>query len=663
VSASIKERRLAVVERVPAVRSVPKLAGSALATAAAYLALLVCAAVPTGVGIAVAAAAIAACEMASVGRHHFLGWALRRAGLDGVARGLLRGAALVLFAARSTPTAITIGVVATVVGLAVVRAVHEGVAQLVDYLRTPPITARGLELRLPPIPGAPPGWLRRPDGWSALLELILAGALAWSVDGADGVAYAGMVIAFALGVAAAAVLAVHALRLRRLRVRELVSNAVVSRLAELQPEVVAYLGNGTEWRYQLEMWLRALEGIQRPVLLLVRDHEVLQQLAPTRLPVVCIPGGSTLMELELPGLRAALYVGNTANNIHLLRRPRVRTVFIGHGDSDKGASANPFSRVYNEIWVAGPAGRSRYLGAGVDIPRSAFVEVGRPQLVDLPRLPDAQPRLTVLYAPTFEGFGEDPFSTSLPHVGPDIIRALLARGDVRVMYRPHPRTGHRDPATRRAHLEIISMLRAAGAPAPEAISVGPPPATDADPRGDLLDHVVASNQPASPSTHEAAVARWTAGYWAANPGHRILTPPAPDLHACFTVADALIADISSVTSDFLAANRPYAVVNCTGTSDDEFRRRSPSAAGGFILGRDLDSLDGLLRAAAGGDDPTAAARDEARRHLLGPRAGDPAGPFREQVDRLCALPLPAADSDDEQPDDESAVTASRNPSA
>ena len=59
----------------------------------------------------------------------------------------------------------------------------------------------------------------------------------------------------------------------------------------------------------------------------------------------------------------------------------MKHVFIGHGDSDKVRQLNPFTKVYDEVWVAGPAGR-RPLHPR---PRSAcatrtIVEVGRPQL-------------------------------------------------------------------------------------------------------------------------------------------------------------------------------------------------------------------------------------------------------------------------------------------
>jgi hypothetical protein len=646
MSRSIAARRLTVIQPVPAVRSVSVLARAAAATAAAYLALLVCAAVPTGVGMLLAVLAVAACEALVTGRDRFLGWGLSRATLDVAARGLVRALALVLFAARATSGSLTIAVALVLAGIAILRVANEAAAQAVVYLRTPDMASRGLELELPTLPAAPPRWAMRPDRWTAVVEVVATVGLVWADRGSDAAAAVLLGVAVLPAVTAPVVLAGHVARLYRLRVKQRVRDAVMDALTRLRPEVITYLGNGADWRYQLEMWLRPLEVVTRPVVLIVRDYEVLQLLAPTTLPVVCIPRGARLMEMPLPTARAALYVGNTASNIHLLRRPELRSVFIGHGDSDKGASANPFSRVYQEIWVAGPAARERYRAAGVDIPDSSFVEVGRPQLGDLPREPDEDPRPTVLYAPTFEGFGEDPFQSSVPYAGVEIVRQLLARGDVRVMYRPHPRTGHRDPATRAAHLEIIDMLRRAGALRPEDIPVGAPPALAARAHADLLDELAVRDSASSLAEHEALVRQWAAAYWAASPGHRILTPPAPDLHSCFTMTDALIADISSVTSDFLAADRPYAVVNCTGRPDAEFQARSRSAAGGFILGAGLGAMDPLIRAARGGEDPTAAVRSLARVELLGPRTADPTERFRREIDRICTSPrvgTPAVD--------------------
>ena len=82
------------------------------------------------------------------------------------------------------------------------------------------------------------------------------------------------------------------------------------------------------------------------------------------------------MNFPLPSARVALFPANTAKNLHMLRVPDIGHVFIGHGDSDKAASFNPYTKVYDEVWVAGRAGRDRYLRAQVGVRDEDIVEVG-----------------------------------------------------------------------------------------------------------------------------------------------------------------------------------------------------------------------------------------------------------------------------------------------
>ena len=89
------------------------------------------------------------------------------------------------------------------------------------------------------------------------------------------------------------------------------------------------------------------------------------------------------MDFRLPTVRVALYVANVGKNLHFLREPRMKHVFIGHGESDKVASINPFTKVYDEIWVAGPISRRRWAAAQVGIRDETIVEVGRPQLAEV----------------------------------------------------------------------------------------------------------------------------------------------------------------------------------------------------------------------------------------------------------------------------------------
>jgi hypothetical protein len=386
--------------------------------------------------------------------------------------------------------------------------------------------------------------------------------------------------------------------------------------------VAIYFAGTPEEVYQPEMWLEPVERLRRPAVVVLRDPEVLARLAPTSLPVVCTPFNGTLAKLPLPPSVATLFVTHSGNNVAMLRRREVRSVFVGHGDSDKPDSVNPFARVYEQIWVAGPLGRRRYAEAAVGVQPKALVAIGRPQIDDTPAGP---PVPTVLYAPTWEGWGDDPHHSSLPHVGPDLVRALLARGDLRVLYRPHPLTGRRDPRLRRADAEVRALLRAAGA------TERPFPRLGDRATGDLLDAAVATGRwPFSRADELAERAVAEQAFWSAagSSDHRILDASGPGLASCLAQTSRLVADVSSVVSDFLVLDRPYGVVDTRGLGAKAFVERFPSAAGGVVVTADLSNLSDLCEG-----DRTATARRRLRRDAL----GDPATSderFRAAVDRL-----------------------------
>jgi len=341
------------------------------------------------------------------------------------------------------------------------------------------------------------------------------------------------------------------------------------------------------------MWFPTLERLDQRALVLLRDRAVFDTLAPTGLPVVCVPDAQDVMSLRLPTARVALFPANVANNIHVLRLPHVLSAFIGHGDSDKNASYNPYSRVYDEIWVAGPAGRARYHAARVGVRDDDIVEVGRPQLDELAlaRSKTAatcdEPRL--LYAPTWEGWDLSQDHASQPDIGLALVREALSRDDIRVVYRPHPFTGRRSTAVRHADREVARLLRQA-------------------------------------SARRAAEGR---------PVHEVVTPDQRPLYDCFREADALVTDVSSVLSDFLATGRPYAVTNPRGVGAAEFLRQFPAARAGILLGPDGSGLTRLLAVVTGAaDDDLAQVRGALRREVL----GDPTTPaqarFQAAASRL-----------------------------
>jgi hypothetical protein len=321
----------------------------------------------------------------------------------------------------------------------------------------------------------------------------------------------------------------------------------------------------------------------------------------------------------------------------------MRTAFIGHGDSDKSSSRSPFTKVYDEIWVAGPAGAQRYAGWETALVSDRIRLVGRPQAVAAPhRVRRPGEPATVLYAPTWEGWGDEPYHSSLPYLGVELVRRLLATPGIRVLYRPHPLTGTRDAAVRRAHHEVVTLLQEAGAQvhrdvAPTAAT--PPAEVDALA---LMD--AAARSDAAGGAHREPGA--TEEFWAGAPAstHRVVEGSWPGLSSCFEQSDVLVADVSSVVSDWLALDRPLALTNPEGLDAAEFAGRFPSSRAGLLVGPDLAGLDALVADVLAGQDRTRAQRAVEREHLLGTPPETGAERFRTALDQLVeqAGPVPSS---------------------
>lgn len=318
---------------------------------------------------------------------------------------------------------------------------------------------------------------------------------------------------------------------------------------DYRPQVIVHLSGPENAGYQINTWLETLESLTQPVLIVLRDHPLFTKLASTTIPTIELKDAGELMMLDLSPARIALFPSNTGNNIHLLRLPNVMSGFIGHGDSDKSASNNPYSRVYDELWVAGEAGADRYRKSNLGVHEDQYRFVGRPQvhpITQVPRLGDnAVP--TILYAPTWEGVNLDQEYSSVSAIGLTLVKKLLAADPpVRVVYKPHPFTGQRDAKYRSSHARIVALIDAAN------VAGG-------------TDHRVIGSGRKEPSIND-----------------------------CFNGASALITDISSVVSDFLASEKPYAVFNHAGSGRDAFVAEFPSTAAGTVIDRDGNGIDEFL---------------------------------------------------------------------
>jgi hypothetical protein len=482
----------------------------------------------------------------------------------------------------------------------------------------PPVEVRNVDLPENLHPPALPRILSQ-HAATRLLALgllpVLAGA--YSVHHNSFRAF-GVVVALYVAIVGVASLFLlrHLVLLSRRHTRQEILDGVSAALRAYRPEVVLYFSGSASSVYQIDMWIKTLERMPRPSMILVRQRHAIQNMARTRLPVVCIPSSVDLMNFALPDARIALYVANVGNNIHFLREPRIKHVFIGHGDSDKVASFNPFSKVYDQIWVAGPAGRDRYARARVGVRDEAIVEVGRPQLDVLQRWTGSVPTptptrpLTVLYVPTWEGWTDDDFQTSLTAMGPVLVRRLLELPvPIRLIYKPHPLTGTRDRKAARVDEQIRAMIE-------EATRGQDPVPAELQDRLDAIEELLA--QPTlDVAEAELLQEEWHATYHQAHAGrHVVVDGRLPTLFDCFNAADVMIADVSSVVSDFLATGKPLVVANPKGLSEDEFRAEFPSSASAYLLHPDAD-IAPVIESILNGD-PLAEERAKARSYLLGP---------------------------------------------
>ncbi|MGW3118976.1 hypothetical protein ACWDBW_17845 [Streptomyces sp. NPDC001107] len=579
-----------------------------------------------------------------------------RAGLS--IRFLIRELLLILLLARLdlANNLIYYGAIGCFIAFYGLQAPHGAVVTLIRNRRRMPVATRNVDLasRIR-IPDAPPqGLLNRSAekmlhlDLAAVVGLLVAAEVGSSVPG-----FIGIGVTLFLGCLYVLALMPYVRGNKIPPTAEKVLAAVDDWLREYKPETVLYFSGSKDSAYQVNMWLETMEQLDSKPLVILRERVILANLAPTTAPVICVPGGVHLMNMDLSTVRVALYAANVGKNIHLLRVPTMKHVFIGHGDSDKLASVNPFSKVYDEVWTAGRAGRDRYAIADVGVRDEDIVEVGRPQLAPIQRRQDVpeDPRgeaadgrcPTVLYAPTWEGWDGDPGNTSLVLAGENIVKKLVkADPPVRVLYKAHPFTGTVSKEAAAAHRRVVALVeKAAAARAADArftVDTADQAKAKAElarietrlaelsgPASDRGDEAEATRDGVVDTAKHEEIARlrgeWNDAYWRSFPvwEHRVITGAEPRLYDCFNVSDAMVSDISSVVSDFIASGKPYAVTDSAGLGAEEFKRQNTAVRAAVILSNSAAELGELLDAVR---DPAADAlaedRKELKEYLLGP---------------------------------------------
>ncbi len=363
-------------------------------------------------------------------------------------------------------------------------------------------------------------------------------------------------------------------------------------LEEYAPEIgMAYAGrSGGPW--QLMMWEPYLlrSGLRCVIFNRNGSHlQLIRKNSDLKSPFIQLGSSPSrdAARLMVPSLSALYYVQNARNNKIFMRHSNITHVWLNHGDSDKPANFNPRHANYDKLVVCGQAGIDRYERHGIHVDAHKFEIVGRPQAREI--LPAAEPiadraEPIVLYAPTWQGVDPTVNFSSLDQ-GAEIARQLVARG-VKVIFRPHPLSS-RWKHGRAAIAAVVDVLKE------DKALTG-------------RKHVYGRR-----STTQWSVAE------------------------CSNRSDALISDVSSVVSDFLQSEKPYAMMSMRASIED-FRKEFTIAETGYVVLGDLSNLGQALDDMLG-PDPLASQRRERKRYVLGEFVGEEsAETFAELVRTLAA---------------------------
>ena len=443
-----------------------------------------------------------------------------------------------------------------------------------------------VQLKARNLPGAPEKPVdppRLPYGWGGVVicGFLVLGFVAATLP-LSGAAFAMLAV---LAVAMLAVIRVQLARFTRY------NKKVLDKLRAYRPVLTMPYNGHAE--FHIGLWSPYLERTGQPFTVVTTDALSFQRVADSyTMPVIYAPRGDRrAIRAMLPKtIRAAVYVYSGNNADFLKARRRLTHIWLHHGDSDKEASFRRKAAAYDVLVVAGQAAIDRYATHGVCIPSEKFKILGRPQIENIETATasiSSVDKPVVLYAPTWYAADREINHSSLP-LGTEIVSALLAR-NATVIFRPHP-----------ARRKLPEAAAAIGA----------------------IHELLRADAEATSRPH-----RWDSA--ASDPTFAELA----------NAADAMVADVSGVVTDFMQSLKPFAMV-ATGDKTDIFRARFPSSRSAYVIEWDLSTLDDALDAMLG-DDPLAATRVERRTYYLGGyESGESARAFVEYLQSLIADPTP-----------------------
>lgn len=302
--------------------------------------------------------------------------------------------------------------------------------------------------------------------------------------------------------------------------------------------------------YQLLMWIPYLYALRKNFLVVLRKNDHAKTLQEHAIPFIVLPKLKDLERLSGLGIKTIFYVNNGMRNTHLIRYNEFTHIQLLHGDSDKPASFNPVSSMYNYLFVAGELAIDRYKNNNVIIPKERFVIVSRPQgelfkIINDPSELYLKPIKTVLYTTTWQGYQNSTNFSSIDSAK-DIIEHLVS-SNFRVIFRPHPLS-----YTDKGQAIIIDEIK-----------------------DYLLEQI-----------NNTGIAHCISD-------HKEFSNSYKSVEECINGSDILLSDVSAIIGDWLFTAKPYILLDMN-SNKDEFYKLNPLAKGAYYLDEGIETLSNLM---------------------------------------------------------------------
>lgn len=227
--------------------------------------------------------------------------------------------------------------------------------------------------------------------------------------------------------------------------------------------------------YQLQQWLRPFEELRsrgHAVTLVLMNALTARSMAgQTTLPILLTRSMEHIEQMiDKKAVRGIFYVNNSQANFTMLRVAGPAHIHLSHGESEKSSMVSNQLKAYDFAFIAGPAALARITGSIPRFDPTHLVQIGRPQLDGSVESIDRKPgtRISVLYAPTWEGDSGNMAYGSVAGIGGEIVDRLLSDARFAVVFRPHPKTGSLSRQAAVSAKAIRGRIAAAAQTDPEA---------------------------------------------------------------------------------------------------------------------------------------------------------------------------------------------------